>query len=384
MRIGIFTDTYYPQINGVAISIGTLEKALIARGHKVYIITTTDADAPKSSGNVLRLPSVPFIFSPQHRMTYMYPPSTINKIRKLNLDIIHTHTEFPIGILGKLCSFAFNVPNVHTFHTMYHKYTHYIAGGKLIGPKTVLKYIRFFCNRSAAVTIPGKSAKAVLHKSGVHRPIIYIPNGQSFSNFDTARYTEQDIADVRAEMGIAADAPVVVSVTRVAKEKSIDVAIRQMLKLRKAVPNVKYLIVGDGPELDNLKALTKKLKLTDTVVFAGSRPWAEICKYFMAGNLFTTASVSETQGLTNYEAMMAKVPVVARYDASNSNAITNGLNGYLYNNDDEAVEYMRRILTDKELAEGLALHGYNSVKFMSDSAVTAKMERLYKKIICSR
>ncbi|MDR2939179.1 MAG: glycosyltransferase, partial [Clostridiales bacterium] len=104
MNIGIFTDTYYPQINGVATSVRTLEKELNRLGHKVYIFTTTDPDSKATLPRVFRLPSMPFVFFPSRRVTFMYPPKLILKIKKFKLDIIHTQTEFPLGFFGKAVS----------------------------------------------------------------------------------------------------------------------------------------------------------------------------------------------------------------------------------------------------------------------------------------
>lgn len=103
MNIGIFTDTYSPQISGVATSITIMEEELRKRGHNVYIFTTTDPNADRASeqGRVFRLPSIPFVFFPERRVAIAGMAKFIRLVGELNLDIIHTHTEFSLGLLGK-------------------------------------------------------------------------------------------------------------------------------------------------------------------------------------------------------------------------------------------------------------------------------------------
>ena len=103
LNIGLFTDTYFPQINGVATSVHLLRNELAALGHNVYIFTTTDPRAERDAG-IFRMPSMPFVFLPSHRVGLLYSPNALLKMRKLKLDIVHTHSEFSLGIFGKIVS----------------------------------------------------------------------------------------------------------------------------------------------------------------------------------------------------------------------------------------------------------------------------------------
>lgn len=132
MRIGIFTDTYRPQVNGVVSSIMTLEKELRKLGHKVYIITTTDPDAPQVEPNVLRLPSMEFKPLPQYRLGMIYSAKIIKKIKRLELDIIHSQTEWGVGTFARFAAINLEIPLVHTYHTLYEYYTHYIFGSRFV------------------------------------------------------------------------------------------------------------------------------------------------------------------------------------------------------------------------------------------------------------
>ena len=381
MNIGIFTDTYYPQINGVVTSIRMLEGQLRAMGHKVYIFTVTDPRAEKKLPNVFRLPSMPLSFIPSQRIALLYPPNILFKFKDLKLDIIHTQTEFPLGIFGKLVSGFYRIPIVHTYHTMYVDYTHYIANGHLITPKTAEHYSRIFCNGANAVIVPALKAKECLVSYNVKRPIVTIPSGFDLARFGPEKYPQEEIEGVKRRLGIPPGAPVVVTVSRLAHEKSIDVVIKEMPRLVKDLPDVRYLIVGDGPARNDLQRLASDLGLRDAVIFAGAAPWDEIGKYYRTGDAFVGASTSETQGITYAEAMASKLPVVAKKDESLKELITNDETGFYFEKDTDCAAVLKKVLTDTDRAKKIAERGYASVRRLSSENFARQVEDVYKNCI---
>jgi len=381
MNIGIFTDTYYPQINGVVTSTRMLEKELNKLGHQVFIITTTNPDVTHSVPRVFRLPSMPFIFFPTQRVTLLYSPKLLFKLRKLKLDVIHTQTEFPVGILGKIVSEVNRIPMVHTYHTMYEDYVHYIANGHLITPRIAKKISRVFCNRADHVIAPVQKTKEYLEEIGVVRPLHVIPTGIDFSPFNKENFSREQINNVKEELGINLTDPVIITVARVAREKSIDVLIEQMPKLREKLPNVKLVIVGPGPYLENLKQLAVRLSVADMVVFTGGRPWEVIPLYYQIGDVFATASTSETQGITYVEAMAGKIPVVVKTDRSVEGVITHGETGYCFEQNHEAAELLYNALTHKEEAIKMAEEGYKRISHLSAVHFAKHVEQVYSEAL---
>ncbi len=380
MKIGIFTDTYYPQINGVVTSVRMLEHELNKLGHTVFIFTTSDPNTRHSVPRVFRMPSMPFIFLPSHRFAFMYPPKLLLRMKSLKLDIIHTQTEFPIGIFGDIVAGLYNIPNIHTYHTMYEDYTHYVANGHLITPKAAQRFSRIFCNRAKAVIAPAKKTEEKLLEYGVSRPVHVIPTGLDFSPFSEEKYTKAEIIATKAELGLNETDPIVLFVGRVAKEKSIDVIVNAMPKLLAEMPNTKLLIVGGGPSLNDLKELTVNLCIENSVVFAGSKPWDAIGKYYQLGDVFVTASTSETQGLTYIEAMASKKPVVAKIAGSVEGIIIHGETGYSFEKDDELPEILRQVLNDREESRAVALRGYDSILGFSAKEFAEKVAALYEEV----
>ena len=130
MRIGIFTDTYPPFINGVSTSIVSLEKALKEEGHEVFIVTVNPDNLSyryENEEKIIRIPGIP-IGIYDYRLTGIYPLKAISKIKEWHLDIIHSHTEFGIGTFARILAKQLDIPLVHTYHTMYEDYIHYNKG----------------------------------------------------------------------------------------------------------------------------------------------------------------------------------------------------------------------------------------------------------------
>lgn len=381
MNIGLFTDTYCPQINGVATSVVTLKNELELRGHKVYVFTAKDPAVTIKETRVFRLPSMPFLFSPAYRATYMYPPRLLMNIGKFDLDVVHTHTEFSVGLLGKIVSEYLHKPHVHTYHTMYEEYIHYVAKGHLISRKMAGRFSSFFCNRAQTVIAPVASTRERLLSYGVRRPIEVVPTGIDFAPFNRANFMPQDIRALKEGIGIDPENPVVLNIGRVAHEKSVDVLIRAIPQLLRRMSDVKLVVVGNGPIIGEMTALAASLGVGKSVIFTGGKPLAEIGRYYQLGDVFCTASTTETQGLTYYEAMASGLPVVAKRDTSIAGTLIDGYNSYLFSADDRLADVLYNALTDKTKARAIVRNAYETVKPLSSKKYGETVEKLYERVI---
>ena len=383
MNIGIFSDTYFPQLNGVATSIRTLTHALRERGHNVYVFTPSDPRCegqPEEEG-IFRLPSVPVYFVRDYRAGYIFPPHILKNISNLNLDIIHTQTEFPLGSLGKLVSTTQGIPMVHTYHTMYEDYVHYIGGGHIISKEMARDFSSSFCNAAMGVIAPTRKTEQLLSSYGVTKPISIIPTGIDTSHFRKENFDPAEILELRKSLGLEADTPVIISIGRIAKEKSIDVVISALPKLIEKLPAVKMVIVGEGNEIENLGKFAESIGVGDHVMFTGGKPWDEIGKYYQLGNVFCSASVSETQGLTFAEAMAGGIPVVAKKDECIENIITNNETGMLFESNEDLPELLYRVLTDEALSSRLSAASMQAMDRLSVEAFADSVEQLYQRIL---
>jgi 1,2-diacylglycerol 3-alpha-glucosyltransferase len=378
MRIGIFTDAYDPQINGVVISTKILKKELEALGHHVTIITVSDPKVTDSEENILRLPSVPFAVLPNFRVGSIYSYKIMKSIKDLNLDIINTQTEFSLGVFARIVAKKMGIPIVHTYHTMYEDYSHYFSVKAVdkYAKKLARKFSKLVCNTVQNVVVPTKKVELVLQEYGLNKSINVIPTGVDVKPFDERRFTFEDKLRLRNTLGLK-DEPVLLFVGRLAKEKSIDLVLKQLPETLKRVPNLKFLIVGDGPEMNRLKALSIEQGVEESVIFTGKVPWDQIGIYYGISDIFISASTTETQGLTYIEAMAAKKVVLARYDTNLDETIVDGVNGRFFTEAEEIPGLIEQHVKDELLSYYLSRNAYSSVQDLSSEHFGKAIESIY-------
>lgn len=303
MRIGFFTDTYFPQVSGVATSIKTLKEQLESQGHEVYIFTTTDPEAEDFEKDIVRMPSVPFISFTDRRIVVRGIWFAYQIAKELELEIIHTHTEFGAGFLGKMVANRLHIPVVHTYHTMYEDYLHYIANGKVVRPTHVKHFIKMFVNHSTGVVCPSQRVVDTLKRYEVDVPMKIIPTGIEVDRFIRPDITSVETEALRGKLGIQNGELMILSLSRISYEKNIHVIVQQFPEVLMSFPNARLVIVGKGPYRDELEELVEQLGIQKYVQFTGEVPHEDVACYYHAADYFVSASTSETQGLTYAEAI---------------------------------------------------------------------------------
>ncbi len=363
MRVGIFTESYPPLVNGVSTSILMLEHALTKLGHEVFIITVSDNKKDytlENNGHILRLPSVNLVNCYDYKMTSVYPIKAVNMIKKMNLDVIHSNVEFTVGIFARIVSEQLSIPLVHTYHTNWEDYTHYITKNKKILDdicKKLLKYLMVFFEDKTVTELIVPSNKIYnlfKDKYKFTKNIHIIQTGIETSKFYKENFNQKDINSLKKKLGIKKKDFVVMTVSRLAKEKSVDRIINNHKELVKKYSNMKLLIVGDGPDIDKLKDEAKSLGVSDSVIFTGKVPLNDIPIYYQLGNIFVTASKSETQGLTVVEAISSSLPVVAVKDDSFVNSVIEDFNGFVFTEDEKYINSISKLYEDKDLYNRLS------------------------------
>ena len=370
MRIGIFTDTYPPYINGVSTSIKMLEKALRQKGHQVFIVTVNPNNMKyeyEDNGRIIRIPGIPTgIYD--YRLTGIYPIRVLNKIKSWKLDVIHSHTEFGVGTFARIVAKQYNIPLVHTYHTMYEDYTHYITHGHFdkSSKKLTEYFTKFYCDKTATeLIVPSQKTYALFkEKYKVDRTVHIVPTGIDVERFHREKLDVKKINNLKKKLKLK-DSPVIIYVGRLAQEKRVETLIEVQSSLVKKY-NAKLLIVGSGPDLESYKKLAKKYKLDNSIIFTGAVPWEEVPYYYAVSDIFATASVSETQGLTVIEAMASGLPVVAAHDKAFEGVVIDDLNGKFFKTKREYKKAIMQILDNS-----------NTLKMMSEQAkITADSHSL--------
>ena len=252
------------------------------------------------------------------------------------MDIIHSQTEFGVGTFARIIAKQFDIPLVHTYHTMYEDYVHYITKGYFNGTsKKIVEYLtKFYCDKTATELIvpTEKTYKLFKEKYKFDRNVHIIPTGIEIERYEKSRYSDNDLEPLRKKYNLKKTDFVILFVGRLGEEKSVDLLIEAQDYLVKINKSCKLLLVGDGPDSEKYKKLTHKLKLDNNVIFVGKVSLKEVSLYYQLANVFATASRTETQGLTVMEAHAASLPVLAADDPSFSSMVIDDLNGYLFKN----------------------------------------------------
>lgn len=354
MRIGIFTDTYPPFINGVSTSVFMLKKALEKKGHEVYVVTLNTENMHykfDENNTVLRIPGVP-IGIYDYRVSGIYPIRAMNIIRKWKLDVIHSHTEFSMGTFARIISRQFNIPLVHTYHTMYEDYTHYITKGYFDkSSKKIVEYLTlFYCDKTAnELIVPTKKTYDLFkQKYEVDKNIYIIPTGIEIERFYVENVDKKKVNSIKEKLKVKEDSFNIVFVGRLAKEKNVDLLLSAQKEIIKKNKNINLIIIGDGPDMEEYKETSKKLGIDKNTFFTGKVPWEEVPLYYRIADVFATASTTETQGLTVIEAMAASVAPICIDDESFRNTVIDGLNGRIFKTEDEYIKIVLELSKDKK------------------------------------
>ncbi|MDL2286991.1 glycosyltransferase family 4 protein [Eubacteriales bacterium OttesenSCG-928-G02] len=382
IKIGLFTDTYYPQINGVATSVLTLKNNLEAMGHEVYVFTTTEPKALKGEKNVFRMSSVKF--STDNRLAIFYYPRIVRKAKNLKLDVIHTHTEFTIGRLGHHIAKESSLPLVHTMHTIYEDFTHFLLKikslSKMSKPAARLM-TKQFCNFANIVIAPTNKTKRLLIDYGVEKSISVIPTGIELDMFKNTDNENLERNILRSQNGIGKEDKVLLYIGRISKEKNIDELIKLLAGYLPKRPDVKFVLIGNGQHLDELKQLSIDLNISKQVIFTGQKPWKDIGYYYRIGDIFVNASQSETQGLTYIEALASGLPIIAKKDECLEDVLIEGENGFVFTQKEQLYKALDTLLDNAELRKKMSEFAVQSIEKFTAKQYAESVLNIYTEAI---
>ena len=382
MKILITADCYTPTINGVVTSILNLETELRRLGHDVKILCPSENFHSSESENVYRIGSVGVgrIYSGA-RAALRISQSHLRKLIDWKPDIIHSQSEFSSFIMAKRIAAEVNCPIVHTYHTVYENYTHYFSPSITLGRKAVILMTKRILRHTKAVIAPSQKIERLLKDYGIAQPIKVIPTGLRLKKFSD-EISVNIINELKAKLGIPLKSRVLITVGRAAKEKNIDELIRYFKRLD--IENTVFVIVGGGPYLDALKDLAYAENISDKMIFTGAVEPENIAAYYRLGDIFLSASQSETQGLTYIEALASGLPAVCRRDDCLNDVITNGKNGGQYTDFKEFSELIRTFLFNDELYKSMSEKAVQTAQKYSAEKFAKDVETVYMEILEKR
>lgn len=382
MKIGLFTDAYLPIVSGVAVSVNILYKELTKLGHDVYVFTNEHPNAEEDD-HVIRFKGqyLPMKGMNEYQVSKV-SKSKIDKVSTYHLDVIHCHTEFTMGRLGRKAARKYNIPVVHTYHTMYEDYIHHIT-------KTFARPLRFaskiysksFANSADEVIFPTIKVKKTFDKYGYNKPCNIIPTGIYLDKFMKINYKEEEIKRLKDSLEIKEDHFVCLFLGRLSREKSVDTLIEHFAKLAKNDPSLLLLIVGGGPDAEIFFKMVKDLGIEDKVIFTGMVPPNEVGFYYHLADLFMNFSITETQGLTYTEALASGLPLLVKYDDNLEGVIVPHYNGLCFDKDEEFVDKFHELTSNKVKFLEISTNASKAIEKFSAQTYALSVMNVYAKVI---
>lgn len=389
MRIGLFTDTYPPEINGVANSTHIVFKEMLKHGHDVYVICTRTGIFKAvwdEDGRVLRLAGIELKWLYGYQLSSFTHPFALEEIRKLHLDLIHVQTEFGIGIFARKCAREFHIPLIMTYHTTYEDYTHYVNlnSEKLdaVMKKRVADVTKLYADASMEVIVPSKKTRDSLLSYRIFKRINVIPTGLELERFSPALKDPEKTREIRSRFGFSMDDRLIIYVGRIAEEKALDLVMDGFAKAIRSGSNIRFLIVGGGPDLERLEKYAETLEISDSVRFAGPVEQLQVPDYYRAADAFISASLSETQGMTFIEALASGLPILARRDEVLKYLLIQGETGWYFENaEDLSLTLMKFEKLNEDELKKLSVQAAAQAEPYSSEVFYEQLMEVYDRVV---
>jgi glycosyltransferase involved in cell wall biosynthesis len=376
MRIGIMIDAYKPHVSGITRSVAVNKKALEGLGHEVVVFAFGDLDHADDEPNIVRSPGLP-LTSTDYYVGFRYTNSARRRLQ--SMDIVHIQHPFLSGWLAQRYCRPYNIPLVFTNHTRYDLYAQaYLRMlPEQIGATFLQAYMPAFCSDMDLVIAPTQGLREVLAGLGVKSPVEVVPNGVDLGPF---RAPADPIP--RSSLGFRPDDVLLIYVGRLGPEKNLTFLVRGFAAVHQAHPRAGLLIVGDGPERDNLENLVERSGLREQVRFVGMVDYSMVRRYLAAADLFATASVTEVQPLSVIEAMASGLPVVGVRSRGVGDLVADGVTGLL--SGDDLASYAAvatRLVSEKGTRRRMGLHARQAAEQYAIELTSASLESHYRHLV---
>lgn len=380
MKILITTDWYEPAINGVVTSVVNLKNELKKKGHEVKILTLAQGRRSYTTEDTIYIGSLKAgIIYPDARIENPICRKYISELIKWKPDIIHSQCEFSTFLFAKKIARRLGIPIVHTYHTVYEDYTHYFSPNAKWGRKAVVHFSKWISGYCERVIAPTEKVREMLESYKLKCPVCVMPTGIDLNKFYAAESIE--LNKIKERLNIKKDDFTAVYVGRLAAEKNIDELIKMHSEIK--APNIKLLIVGDGPQRDALEELSEKLGLSEKIIFTGMVAPDEIAMYYKCGDIFVSSSASETQGLTYIEALASGLPLICKKDKCLDNVIDDIMNGLQYESSEEYIAVLEELALKRDALKRMSRNALASSRKFGCENFARQAESLYSEAISS-
>ena len=382
MKILITTDLYTTSTNGVVTSVRNLMEELTKKGHEIRVLTVSEKLKSHTDGNIYYIKSLPLgAIYPDVRMPVSsHHHRFIQELIDWKPDLIHSQCEFFSYQYAGYISRKTGAPIVHTYHTLYEQYVSYIFPSQRIGAFFVGKLSKYRLRKADAVVAPTAKVETVLKNYGLRNPVHVVPSGIALEQHKQ-RITEKERKRRRRELGIPEDALVLLNLGRLGTEKNLTEVVEFFAMARSQNSKLILLIVGDGPARKELEETAHRLAVKDFVIFTGMVAPEEVHAFYQLGDVFVSASTSETQGLTYVEAAANGLPLLCRRDPCLDDVLVEGRNGYEYEAEDEFCQLLDTILQNPDWCRTAGTQSAQIAATFDKSHFAEKIEDVYEAVL---
>ena len=380
MKILITTDLFTTDTNGVVTSVKNLWDELKKKGHDVRIITLSESRHSHSDGVVYYIRSMPIGVYPNVRMALSYRHPLIKELIEWRPDVIHSQCEFFTYQYALRIAKHTGAPIVHTYHTLYEQYVTYAIPSKRLGCYVVRVLTRKRLKKADRIIAPTHKVEQALNDYGLTQAISIVPSGINLDQH-RVRITAKERAQKRRALGIGDEHFALLNLGRLGTEKSLDALLELFARAAATEDKLRFLIVGDGPARESLEQQAASLGVTDKVIFTGMVRPGEVQEYYQLGDVFVSASTSETQGLTYIEAAANGLPLLCRRDPCLAGVIRQGENGFEYDSEAEFLAYVRQICHDPEWCKAAGRTSEEIAATFDKSTFGDAVEKIYTNVL---
>ena len=382
MKILITTDLYTTGTNGVVTSVRNLMEELTKKGHEIRVLTVSEKLKSHVEGNIYYIKSLPLgAIYPDVRMPVSsHHHRFIQELINWKPDLIHSQCEFFSYQFASYIARQTGAHIVHTYHTLYEQYVTYIFPSQQIGAFFVGKLSKYRLRKADAVVAPTAKVETVLKNYGLRNPIHVVPSGIALEQHKK-RITEEERKRKRSELGIPNDALVLLNLGRLGTEKNLTEVVELFAVARAQNNKLVLLIVGDGPARKELEETAERLAVKDFVIFTGMVAPEEVHAFYQLGDVFVSASTSETQGLTYVEAAANGLPLLCRRDPCLDDVLVEGRNGYEYEAEDEFCQLLDTILQNPDWCRTAGTQSAQIAATFDKSHFAEKIEDVYEAVL---
>lgn len=373
LRVGLFTNNYFPMLGGVPTAVETIRRGLATLGHDAVIVAPRMARTGDRDPSVIRVPAVPAPTYPDFALPLPLGPALTRRLRALDLDLYHAHHPFLLGASARRLARAARRPFVFTYHTLYDRYAHYVPLPRSVVARQAIRRSAGFANTADLVLAPSEFVARRLRTQGVGRPIEVLPTG-----VDLERFRPGDRGVARRLLGLHPDERVLLYVGRLDREKNLEFLIDAVARVR--APRLRLLLVGRGTRADALRRLVAARGLADRVELRGGCQPDGLPAYYRAADAFVFASTTETQGLAVLEAMACGLPVVAVRASGIEEVVTDGVSGLLVPEEPSVfASAVDQMLADADLREKLAAGTVEAAAPLASIAIAQRLVAAYRR-----